>query len=56
MIKADLVTVRAMRVRFTGAEAFRSPVQARAYGSARGSHWFPAGTLPAGIAPSTDER
>jgi hypothetical protein len=44
-------TVREMRVRFTGADCFKGPVEVRAYGRLIG-HWFPPGTLPAGIAPS----
>src|SRR5688500_11796605 len=55
IVKVERQTVRAMRVRFTGADAFKTPVEVRAYGSLIG-HWFPAGTLPSCVAPSSDDR
>lgn len=49
VVYAD-VTVRDFRGRFTGAEAYKGPVEVKAYGRLVGT-WFPVGTLPAAVSP-----
>jgi len=50
IVEVTEATVREFRVKFTGADSYKAPVEVLAYGRLIG-HWFPAGSLPPRISP-----
>ena len=50
IVELTEVGVRQFRLRFTGADSYKGPIQVRAYGRLVG-YWFPPGSLPAAVAP-----
>lgn len=55
IVEVTEVTVREFRVKFSGADAYKGPVEVRAYGRLIG-HWFPQGSLPSTVSPRTPPR